>query len=70
MVSEGKGRLFKRADDKYLVYLPKDLCEDSMFPWGGVTSVKVKVYFDHRAKKKRLIVEELEEDITEERKEE
>jgi len=31
MVSEGKGRLFKRKDGKFLIYLPKDLAEDSMF---------------------------------------
>jgi len=33
MVNEGRGRLFKRSDDKYLVYLPVDLAEDSMFPF-------------------------------------
>ena len=32
MVNEGRGRLFKRSDDKYLVYLPVDFAEDSMFP--------------------------------------
>jgi hypothetical protein len=32
MVSEGRGR-FKRKDCKYLVYLPKDLVEDSIFPF-------------------------------------
>ena len=46
MVSEGKGRIFRRKDGKYLVYLPKDLAEDSMFPFknGGATVV-VKVSF-------------------------
>lgn len=33
MVNAGKGRLFKRKDGKFLIYLPKDLCEDSMFPF-------------------------------------
>ena len=33
MVNEGRGHLFKRSDDKYLVYLPVDLAEDSMFPF-------------------------------------
>lgn len=33
MVSEGKGRLFKRSDNKYLIYLPVYLAEDSVFPF-------------------------------------
>lgn len=46
MVSEGKGRLFKRKDGKYLVYLPKDLAEDSMFPFKVTASKFVKVSFE------------------------
>jgi len=46
MVSEGKGRLFRRKDGKYLIYLPKDLAEDSMFPFKTETSVRVKVFFN------------------------
>ena len=45
MVSEGKGRLFRRKDDKYLIYVPKDLAEDSMFPFRGASSISVKVKF-------------------------
>ena len=45
MVSDGRGRLFKRKDGKYLVYLPKDLAEDSMFPFKDSDSVFVKVSF-------------------------
>ena len=45
MVSNGKGRLFKRKDGKYLVYLPKDLAEDSVFPFKGSDSVFVKITF-------------------------
>jgi hypothetical protein len=45
MVSEGRGRLFRRKDGKYLVYLPKDLAEDSMFPFKGADSLFVKVSF-------------------------
>jgi hypothetical protein len=45
MVSEGKGRLFRRKDGKYLVYLPKDLAEDSMFPFKGSDAISVKVSF-------------------------
>jgi len=56
MTGEGKGRLFKRKDGKYLVYLPKDLCEDSMFPFknlragprGGGAGQKVHVTFKRR----------------------
>jgi hypothetical protein len=33
MVNEATGRLFRRKDGKYMIYLPKDLCEDSMFPF-------------------------------------
>ncbi len=45
MVSEGKGRLFRRKDGKYLIYIPKDLAEDSMFPFKGSESIFVKVSF-------------------------
>ena len=45
MVNEGRGRLFRRKDGKYLVYLPKDLAEDSMFPFKGADSIFVKVSF-------------------------
>ena len=40
MVSEGKGRLFRRKDGKYLLYLPVDLAEDSMFPFKEYTKTK------------------------------
>jgi hypothetical protein len=45
MVSEGRGRLFRRKDGKYLIYLPKDLAEDTMFPFKGSDSVFVNVSF-------------------------
>jgi hypothetical protein len=45
LVSEGRGRLFRRKDGKYLIYLPKDLAEDSMFPFAGADSIFVKVSF-------------------------
>ncbi len=45
MVSEGRGRLFRRKDGKYLIYVPKDLAEDSMFPFKGAESVFVKLSF-------------------------
>jgi len=51
MVNEGRGRLFRRKDGKYLIYLPKDLAEDSMFPFKGSDSIFVSVNFklgDHK----------------------
>jgi len=45
MVNEGKGRLFRRKDGKFLIYIPKDLAEDSMFPYKGESSITVKVSF-------------------------
>jgi hypothetical protein len=45
LVNEGKGRLFRRKDGKFLIYLPKDLAEDSMFPFKTIDSIKVKVTF-------------------------
>jgi len=55
MVSEGKGRLFRRKDGKYLIYLPKGLAEDSMFPFKGSDSVFVKVSFKPKDAKRLLI---------------
>lgn len=52
MVNDGRGRLFRRKDGKYLIYLPLDLAEDSMFPFKdydrtkrGTDAVSVKVSF-------------------------
>lgn len=53
MVSKGRGRLFRRKDGKYLIYLPVSLAEDSMFPFkewgrgrkGAEGSIDVKVSF-------------------------
>lgn len=45
MVKDGRGRLFRRKDGKYLIYLPKDFAEDSMFPFKGSDSIFVKVTF-------------------------
>jgi hypothetical protein len=65
MPTEGRGRLFKRKDNKFLIYLPKDLCEDSMFPfknWGKSArtrsdSISVKVSFKMGGKTELLIEE-------------
>jgi len=45
MVSEAKGRLFRRKDGKYLLYIPKSLAEDSMFPFKENPSVTVTISF-------------------------
>lgn len=45
MVSEGRGRLFRRKDGKYLIYVPLDLAEDSMFPFKTNSSIKLKISF-------------------------
>jgi hypothetical protein len=55
LVSDGRGRLFRRKDGKYLIYLPKDLAEDSMFPFKGADSIFVKVGF--KMGDKKLLVE-------------
>ena len=55
MVSEGRGRLFRRKDGKYLIYLPKDLAEDSIFPFKGADSIFVKVSFKPSGDRKLVI---------------
>ena len=45
MVNEGRARLFRRRDGKYLIYLPLDLATDSMFPFKTGDSMFVKVSF-------------------------
>ena len=54
MVSEAKARLFKRGDGKYLIYVPKDFAEDSMFPFKGGDSIFVKVSFELGGKNLRV----------------
>ena len=58
LVSQAKGRLFKRKDGKYLLYIPKDLAEDSMFPFKG-ESVKVWISFKPGATERVLTVRHL-----------
>jgi len=56
LVSEGLGRISRRKDGKYFIYLPKDLAEDTGFPFPITSSVKVKVRFSSGDKK--IIIEE------------
>jgi hypothetical protein len=55
MVSDGRGRLFRRKDGKYLIYIPKDLGEDSMFPFKSGESISVKVTFKPGGAQRLLI---------------
>jgi len=53
MVNEAKGRLYRRRDGKYLMYIPKALAEDSMFPFKATLAnpvVRVKISFKVSAK--------------------
>ena len=56
MVSKAKGRFFRRKDGKYLIYVPKDLAEDSMFPFKG-DSVDVEISFKIGIRTEHIIVE-------------
>jgi len=56
MVSEGKGRLFRRKDGKYLIYVPVDLAEDSMFPLPTKDSRPLKISF--KIGDKKILIEE------------
>lgn len=66
LVSEGRGRLFRRKDGKYLIYIPKSLAEDSMFPFKGADSIHVSVKFKIGMKEPKLYVERLIEKVLEE----
>ena len=46
MVTEAKGRIFRRKDGKYLIYVPVKLTEDSMFPFQTKSGVTVKISFE------------------------
>jgi len=59
MVNVGRARIFRRKDGKYLIYIPKDFAEDSMFPFRTETSVRVKVSF--KSGEEKLVVEPFEE---------
>jgi len=55
MVSEGRARLFRRKDGKYLIYVPLDLAEDSMFPFKTQSSIELKISF--KTGENKLILE-------------
>ena len=60
--NEGKGTIFKRKDDRYLLYLPVRLVDDSMFPLKCENSMPVKVSFSSADGK--LVVEKWKEKKT------
>jgi hypothetical protein len=62
MGNEGKGTIFRRKDNRYLLYLPVRVVDDSMFPLKCNGSMPVKVYFS--AKDGKLIVEKWKEEET------
>ncbi len=51
MVGEGIGRISKRKDGKYFLYLPKHLVEDTGFPFEVESSIPVKVVMDRQGSK-------------------
>jgi len=57
VVAEAKGRIWRRKDAKYFLYLPKHVVEDSAFPFDVESSLPVKVVIDRLAK--RLLVMQL-----------
>ena len=57
MVSEGRGRVFRRKDGKYLIYLPKDFAEDSMFPFPLKTEKSLEVKISFKIGEDKLIIE-------------
>jgi len=57
LTSSGFGRLFRRKDGKYLIYLPLRMATDSQFPFPTESSMKVKVSF--KIGEKQLLIEPL-----------
>jgi len=70
MPTEGRGRLFKTKRSRFLVYLPKAMCEDSMFPFKNWNKsrrsksyfIPVKVSFE-KGGKPELLIEEWKEEL-------
>ncbi len=60
MVAKATGRLFRRTDGKYFLYLPKHLVEDSAFPFDIESSIPVKVVID--LPRRRLLIKPITQD--------
>lgn len=54
VVLQAKGRMSRRKDGKYFLYLPKSVVEDSAFPFGLESSVRVIVIIDRLGR--RLLI--------------
>ena len=65
MVAHATGRIARRTDGKYFLYLPKHLVEDSAFPFDLESSVPVKVVIDRDGEK--LLIMPLKADRTQRR---
>jgi len=59
VVNVGRGRLFRRKDGKYLIYLPSSLTLDSQFPFKIESSMRVKVSF--KIGEEEVVIEPFEE---------
>ncbi len=64
MVKEGKARLFKNSQGRYMIYLPVDFAQDSMFPFKISSAINVRIAFKHGDNKLTITHWQIEEDIT------
>jgi len=65
LVAHATGRIARRTDGKYFLYLPKHLVEDSAFPFKLDSSVPVRVLIDRDGQK--LLIMPLKADRTQRR---
>ena len=67
LVSEGRGRLIKTKGHSYLIYVPKDIAEDSQFPFPlkHQSTLFLKISFERG--KDELLIEKWIEGATEEK---
>jgi hypothetical protein len=65
VVAQATGRIARRTDGKYFLYLPKHLVEDSAFPFDLESSVPVRVLIDRDGEK--LLIMPLKADRTQHR---
>ena len=48
MVAQAKASIFRKSDGKYFLYLPKNLAEDTGFPFKFESAASVKVIIEGR----------------------
>jgi len=58
MVSQARGSIFKRTDNKYFIYLPTKLVEDTAFPL-KVRDKATKIMIKFKPGTKRIIIEKI-----------